>query len=191
MLPDEGLPGENRTLSITDTVTLHLLDSQFSGSGRTAVMTPTVTFGPVRSASTTLSSASTGPDGGVQDDDVLGQITIAPAACPFPVDGVTVSGPESGQTNTDYVYTANVTPLNATQPISYTWSPEPKSGRARRRRRAICRRRRNPLPGRGKLRQLCGRSAHRTHQTTSAPDLAIHKRRPGHAVAGGHRSPTR
>ncbi len=128
LLPDEGLPGADRDLVITDTVTLHLAESQFSGSGRTAIMTPTVTFGPAAVGVYNIEFRVDSPDGEVQDDDVLGQITIVPAECPFPAGGVTLSGPETGQPNTDYLFDATLAPLNATQPISYTWSPEPKSG---------------------------------------------------------------
>lgn len=127
-LPEEGLPGENRDLVITDTVTLHLADSQFSGSGRTAIMTPTVTFGPAAVGVYNIEFRVDGPEGEVQDDDILGQLTIAPAVCPFPLTAVALDGVASGQTNRDYRFDATVAPVNATQPISYTWSPEPKSG---------------------------------------------------------------
>jgi uncharacterized repeat protein (TIGR01451 family) len=126
--PDEGLPGENKDLTITDTVTLHLADSQFFGSGRTATMTPTVTFGPNAAGVYNIEFRVDGPDGEVQDDDVLGQITIAPPACPMPVTGLTLNGPEAGIAQTDYTFTAVLAPANATSPITFTWSPEPKSG---------------------------------------------------------------
>jgi uncharacterized repeat protein (TIGR01451 family) len=128
LTPAEGLPGENKNLTITDTVTLHLADSAFSGSGRTAIMSPTVTFGPNATGVYNIEFRVDGPNGEVQDDDVLGVMAIAPSACPIPVTGAAVSGATTSIVNTDYAYTVAITPSNATAPISITWSPEPKSG---------------------------------------------------------------
>ncbi|RIK34117.1 MAG: hypothetical protein DCC55_33690 [Chloroflexi bacterium] len=69
-----------------------------------------------------------GPEGEVQDDDVLGQFTITAAECPYPVTGLTLSGAETGVAGADYTYTANLEPLNASQPLTLTWAPEPVSG---------------------------------------------------------------
>ncbi len=186
LLPDEGLPGEARNLVITDTVTLHLADSHFSGAGRTAIMTPTITFGPAAVGVYNIEFRVDSPDGEVQDDDVLGQITIVPAACPFPVTNVTLNGPETGQTNTDYTFNAILAPLNATQPISYTWSPEPKNGQGTA----------NALynfPSAGEQFiflgvENCGSFAAQLRtlklRTTIEPDLAITKTGPATALAG-------
>ena len=35
---------------------------------------------------------------------------------------MSIGGPTSGDTNTDYVFTATVAPANATGPIDYVWS---------------------------------------------------------------------
>jgi len=48
--------------------------------------------------------------------------------CPNPLTGVTISGPAYGYVNTDYTFLAIPRPVNATRPITYTWSPEPDSG---------------------------------------------------------------
>ena len=45
-----------------------------------------------------------------------------------PVTGVSISGPVTGTVNTAYDFTAMVSPLDASTPITYTWSPEPISG---------------------------------------------------------------
>jgi hypothetical protein len=45
-----------------------------------------------------------------------------------PVTGVSINGPETGTINTAYAFTAMVSPLDASTPITYTWSPEPVSG---------------------------------------------------------------
>jgi hypothetical protein len=45
-----------------------------------------------------------------------------------PVTGVNISGPETGTIDTAYDFTAMVSPLDASTPITYTWSPEPVSG---------------------------------------------------------------
>ena len=126
--PEEGLPGIDLDLVITGTVTLHLAESRFSGSGRTAIMSPTVTFGPDAIGVYNIEFRVDSPDGEIQDDDVLGQITIVPQECPFAVTGVTLSGADTATTNTDTTYTAEVAPVNATEPLTITWSPEPASG---------------------------------------------------------------
>lgn len=184
--PDEGLPGENKNLTITDTVTLHLAESQFFGSGRTAIMTPTVTFGPNAVGVYNIEFRVDGPNGEVQDDDVLGQITIAPAACAAPVIGMALNGPDAGVVNADYAFTTVITPGNATQPISITWSPEPTSGQGTS--TAIY-----TWPAAGEHIvfagvENCGGFAADVRpvkiRTTDAPDLAISKRAPAVALAG-------
>jgi uncharacterized repeat protein (TIGR01451 family) len=126
--PVEGLGGDDRDLEIPGVLTLHLAESAFSGSGRTAIMTPTVTFGPQAVGVYNIEFRVDSPDGEVQDDDVLGQITITSPECPHPVTGLTLSGSETGVAGADYTYTANLEPLNASQPLTITWAPEPKSG---------------------------------------------------------------
>ncbi len=49
-------------------------------------------------------------------------------ACPVPLSGVTVSGPDGGIVGEPNDYTGTITPPDATGPIVYTWSPEPDSG---------------------------------------------------------------
>ncbi|HET91233.1 MAG TPA: DUF11 domain-containing protein, partial [Chloroflexi bacterium] len=51
-----------------------------------------------------------------------------PPDCPRPLAGVRISGPTGGHINTDLAFTAIPDPLNANEPITYTWSPEPVSG---------------------------------------------------------------
>jgi uncharacterized repeat protein (TIGR01451 family) len=41
---------------------------------------------------------------------------------------VGISGPTGGYTGTAYGFTAVITPSDATEPITYTWTPEPDSG---------------------------------------------------------------
>jgi hypothetical protein len=45
-----------------------------------------------------------------------------------PVQGVVISGPTAGVVNTAYAFTATVSPVTATTPITYTWVPTPGSG---------------------------------------------------------------
>lgn len=42
--------------------------------------------------------------------------------------GVNITGPTNGYTDTQYAFTAGVTPANASMPITYTWTPGPASG---------------------------------------------------------------
>jgi len=46
----------------------------------------------------------------------------------IPITDVQISGPTSGFTGLVYQYKANIEPVNASTPITYTWSPEPLSG---------------------------------------------------------------
>jgi uncharacterized repeat protein (TIGR01451 family) len=127
-LPEEGLPGINKDLVLSDTVTLHLADSAFSASDRTAIMTPTLTFGPNAVGTYNIEFRVDNENGDVQKNDILGKITIVPPSCPAAVVGAQIDGPERGTVGTDALYTATVLPVQASQPISFTWSPEPKSG---------------------------------------------------------------
>jgi uncharacterized repeat protein (TIGR01451 family) len=184
--PIEGLPGIDLDLVITDTITLHLADSRFSGSGRTAIMSPTVTFGPDAVGVYNIEFRVDNPDGEIQDDDVLGQITIVPQECPFAVTGVTLSGPDTVIANTDYTYTAEIAPLNATGPITVTWAPEPASGQGTT--TAVYN---WPTAGEQFVFvgvENCGSFAGGVKpvriRTTENPDLAINKSGPATAVAG-------
>ncbi len=185
-LPEEGLPGIDKDIVLTDTVTLHLADSAFSGSGRTAIMTPTLTFGPNAVGTYNIEFRVDDEDGEIQDDDVLGQITIVPNSCPYAVVEGQVDGPDSGSTDTDYLYTASVVPVQASQPISFTWSPEPKSGQgtaaatynwssAGERILSVSAENCGGFAGDVKTVQI---------RTTEAPDLSISKIAPSVATAG-------
>ncbi|MCJ7661847.1 MAG: S8 family serine peptidase [Anaerolineales bacterium] len=127
---DEGIPGETRGLVISDTVSLHLAESAFFGSGQTVVISPTLTFEEAVVGTYNLEFEVDNEEGEIQDDDVLGFFNITSSACPVPVSGVALSGSEEGIVNTDYVYTSEITPITPTEPISYTWSPEPNSGQS-------------------------------------------------------------
>ncbi len=55
-------------------------------------------------------------------------IQAPPPDCPRPLEDVSINGPISGYTDTLYAFTAIITPSDATDPVAYTWSPEPESG---------------------------------------------------------------
>ncbi len=58
-------------------------------------------------------------------------ITIStPVTCPYPLLGVSINGPTGGYTDTQYSFTAALDPANATEPVTYTWSPPPLSGQS-------------------------------------------------------------
>ena len=48
--------------------------------------------------------------------------------CPKPLISVGIDGAMSGYTNTLYAFTATIVPTDATEPISYTWTPAPMAG---------------------------------------------------------------
>lgn len=128
----EGIPGMAQDLVISDTITLHMAQTSFLGSGLTAIMSPTVTFGPnaVGKWRVEFRVDKTVDEFGsrVQDEDVLGTITVADPACPFPVSSLQIQGPDSLATGVDAQFTLDIDPVNASQPISVTWSPLPQSG---------------------------------------------------------------
>lgn len=65
-------------------------------------------------------------------DSAIATHTIAiaapPPACPYPLEAASVVGPSSGYTDTRYTFNAVITPANATQPVTYTWTPAPLNG---------------------------------------------------------------
>jgi fibronectin-binding autotransporter adhesin len=66
--------------------------------------------------------------GGIVTDTHIITIASPPPGCPYPLAGVTISGPTSGYTGTTHTFNSTITPPNATGPIVYTWSPTPDSG---------------------------------------------------------------
>ena len=54
-------------------------------------------------------------------------ITVS-VPCPRPLIGVGIAGPTNGLTNTSYTFAGIVSPSDASEPITYTWSPAPLSG---------------------------------------------------------------
>ncbi len=66
--------------------------------------------------------------GGPVNDDHTITLSQPPAGCDFPLTGFEIDGPTTGQTGQDLTFTSRITPANATEPITYTWSPEPDSG---------------------------------------------------------------
>jgi uncharacterized repeat protein (TIGR01451 family) len=182
----EGLAGEDRDLVLTDTVTLHLAESAIWGSGRTVIMTPTVTFGEAAIGTYNIEFRVDNDEGEIQDDDVLGTFTIQSATCGVSLAGVDLTGVQTGTVGTPYAYTAQITPTNATTPITYTWAPEPDSGEGSA--TAIY-----SWPTAGQKAvfvgvENCGTFVGDVHnvaiRTTDAPDLSIYKTGPAVALAG-------
>ena len=62
------------------------------------------------------------------DGDVVTDTHVISIGPPKPIDSVTITGPTMGTINTKYTFTATVSPLDATKPILYTWSPTPATG---------------------------------------------------------------
>jgi hypothetical protein len=55
-------------------------------------------------------------------------VQVVPLEVCTPLTAVMVHGPITGVINTPYAFTATVGPVNASPPITYTWSPAPQSG---------------------------------------------------------------
>jgi uncharacterized repeat protein (TIGR01451 family) len=130
---DEGMPGEDLTLVLTDTVSLHLAQSSLLRLGLTAIMTPTLTFGPAAIGTYNVefrvdSKSGADEDPNAQDGDVLGVFTVLPEGCGVAIADITISGDRTGEVGNIYPFTTAVYPPNATIPITYTWTPEPDTG---------------------------------------------------------------
>jgi RHS repeat-associated protein len=66
--------------------------------------------------------------GGAVSDTHTIAIELPPPVCPRPLESAAIDGPTAGYTDTLYGFTAVITPVGATAPITYTWSPEPDTG---------------------------------------------------------------
>jgi uncharacterized repeat protein (TIGR01451 family) len=129
----EGVPGSGPDLVIPGQVTVHMDESAFLGSGRTATMTPTLSFDPAFVGSYNIefevdSETPLDEFGNLQKDDVLGTFSILPPACAVAISDLNLNGPDSATTGATVNFSVSPVPLDATDPISYTWSPEPLSG---------------------------------------------------------------
>jgi len=48
--------------------------------------------------------------------------------CLRPLTDVSIDGPTAGYTDTDYTFSGVITPADASEPVTYTWTPAPASG---------------------------------------------------------------
>jgi uncharacterized repeat protein (TIGR01451 family) len=131
--PLSGRPGEERDLVIPGMVTLHLAESDFSGSGQTVTMRPTVSFDPALAGTYNVgffvdSEEPLDEFGNQQRDDVLGTFTILPPGCPANVREVQISGPEHAFAGELVTVQALADDAAQAATVEYTWSPEPLSG---------------------------------------------------------------
>jgi uncharacterized repeat protein (TIGR01451 family) len=102
-----GQPSATKTVYITLTVPT----STPSGTLETTTLTAT-------------SSINTDVHAAVIDTTTV----FTTSSCPSPLDDVGIDGPSTGYTDTQYTFTAVITPADATEPVTYTWSPAPASG---------------------------------------------------------------
>ena len=183
-----GQFGANEDWVITDTVTLHLGQTQFFGSGQTLVITPVVTFGPaaIGTYDMRFSVDDDQEESEVQDADVFGLFTVLPEGCETALEDVAINGQFEVRANRSYTYDAGVTPLDATRPITYTWLPEPDSGQGTSSATYL-------WPAAGEqfisvIAENCASFDADTRsvrvRTTDTPDLSIYKTAPPVALAG-------
>jgi uncharacterized repeat protein (TIGR01451 family) len=125
-----GQLGDDIDLLVTDTVTLHLGQTRFFGSGQTVVVSPTVTFGPAAVGAYTIrySVDDDAEQSEIQDADVFGRFRVLPQGCSVSLVDVAISGPTTGRVGMAYSFSATPLPAGASAPISYQWTPEPESG---------------------------------------------------------------
>jgi uncharacterized repeat protein (TIGR01451 family) len=183
-----GQFGPNMDLVVTDTVTLHLGQTRFFGSGQTVVITPVVTFGPAAAGNYDMRFAvdDDAEVSEVQNADVFGRFTVLPPGCDVAVSDVALAGPATGAVNIPHTFAAIVSPPNASAPITYTWAPEPASGQgtanaiynwAEAGQHAVSVRAENCAAFDSDIRLV-------NVYTTVAPDLALTKTAPATALAG-------
>ncbi len=187
---DEGLPGEARDLVLPGMVTLHLADSTFSGSGLIATMTPVLSFDEEAVGSYNIEFRVDTKSGEDDDpkvqEDILGTFAVLPDGCEVALSDVSIQAPPVGQTVLSYNYDATVVPSNATEPLTWTWIPEPQSGQGTP--NAVYQ-----WPDAGDqmasvMVENCGSFAAGMHlqrmRTTSFPDLVISQRAEPSVVSG-------
>jgi subtilisin len=122
-----GQPGQPETLEVPDLVTMHMAETLFFGSGRTVIISPTVSFGDLAPGRYMVEFTVNNDEGEVQDADVVGAFYVLPPGCDTALTAVQVNGPDTGAVNTNYQFTATITPT-ALSGVSYVWQPEPVSG---------------------------------------------------------------
>ncbi len=122
-----GQWGQPEDIVVTDTVTLHMADTIFFGSGQTVIISPTVSFGSLAPGRYMVEFTVNNDEGEIQDADVVGAFYVLPSGCDTALTAVSLSGPSTGMVNTNYQFTAETVPLGLPG-VSYTWSPEPVSG---------------------------------------------------------------
>ena len=120
--------GEDEDLVLSDILTLHMGQTQFFGSGRDVVISPTISFDEHAVGSYTMAFSIDDDNYEIQDADVFGPMNLLPSGCDKAIDQVTINGPETGMIGTSLNYQASIDPLYPTGPITYLWSPEPDYG---------------------------------------------------------------
>ncbi len=116
--------------------TTYTFAATVSPANASTPITYTWTPAPLSGQGMANAAYSWGADGSytitVTAENGSGQATdthvIVIGAAPVPVDSVTIAGPTSGDVGANYVFTATVSPANATEPITYTWTPAPAAG---------------------------------------------------------------
>lgn len=124
-----GVYGPPVDLVITDTVTVHMDQTLFTGSGQTLIFTPTVTFGPAAVGEWDLRFAvdDDAEFSQIQHADVLGRYTIRPESCPQALGPTLITGATTGATQMPITLDAVISG-GADASTTFTWFPEPSSG---------------------------------------------------------------
>lgn len=180
-----GQWGEPEEIVVTDTVTLHMADTIFFGSGQTVIISPTVSFGSLAPGRYMVEFTVNNDEGEIQDADVVGAFYVLPPGCDTVLTAVSLSGPTTGMVNTDYQFTVSTVPPGLPG-VSYTWSPEPVSGQGT----AVATfnwSETGPQPVNVVAQHCSGFLADVASislRTTTAPDLEIGKTAPPAALAG-------
>jgi len=109
------------------TIELTVRDSSTDETGEPPVLSNPIylplVFAGSRSTTELTSSSVSRTNGSIRASHVI--VIDGPSVA---VSGVSIDGPTLGSINQSLSFVATVNPTNATQPVAYTWSPEPTSG---------------------------------------------------------------
>lgn len=128
--PPKGILNQAYTFTATVTSTMGMailpLTYTWQATGLTMPVThlggmsATAVFSWTVAGTQTITVTAMNPGGAVSDTHTI--------VVNVPLSSVTIAGPTKGLINETYVFTATAMPSTASQPITYTWSPEPDSG---------------------------------------------------------------
>ncbi len=102
----------------------------------TPTSSPTATSTPILTPTATPTDLPTATSTPILTPTATSTPTVTPTptptatlpACPVPLEGVSISGPFTVTAGVPFTLLAEVSPIDATEPITYSWTPDPAAG---------------------------------------------------------------